>query len=254
MFDPYHAWLGIPPAEQPPDHYRVLGLVRFESDPDVISSAADRQMAHVRQTGRHHEREQAAMLNRLSAARVCLLDISGREQYDRMLRESLRIEQDGRAALVSPRPPMPGPTRLDSRKPPVVQSGLPTRSLPVQAKLATAHVACPHCQYTVEDDGSYAGKTVQCPACAGKFTVPGPAVISQGTVSPPRLQVIERTAKKWKLMQAAGGAGCVIFGLLFAATVRAPDALPAMVLAGAGAVVSFGFYAFGRFGAWWNHG
>ncbi len=47
-FDPYHRWLGIPPAEQPPHHYRLLGLGMFESDAEVIRDAATRQMAHVR--------------------------------------------------------------------------------------------------------------------------------------------------------------------------------------------------------------
>ena len=27
-FDPYHQWLGIPPEQQPPDHYALLGLKR----------------------------------------------------------------------------------------------------------------------------------------------------------------------------------------------------------------------------------
>ncbi len=35
-FAPYHKWLGIPPADQPANHYRLLGLNLFESDPDVI--------------------------------------------------------------------------------------------------------------------------------------------------------------------------------------------------------------------------
>lgn len=47
-FDPYHKWLRIPPAEQPPHHYLLPGIAAFESDPDVIEHAADRQMAHVR--------------------------------------------------------------------------------------------------------------------------------------------------------------------------------------------------------------
>ena len=47
-FDPYHKWLGIPPSEQPANHYRLLGVCDFEDDADVIDSAADRQMAHVR--------------------------------------------------------------------------------------------------------------------------------------------------------------------------------------------------------------
>ena len=47
-FDPYHTWLGIPPEEQPPHHYRLLGIKPFEEKPAVIESAADRQMAHLR--------------------------------------------------------------------------------------------------------------------------------------------------------------------------------------------------------------
>ena len=54
-FDPYHQWLGISPKDQPPNHYRLLGVDLFESDLDVISNAADQRMAHVRsfQTGQH---------------------------------------------------------------------------------------------------------------------------------------------------------------------------------------------------------
>ena len=33
-FDPYQAWLGIPPHDQPPNLYRLLGLVLFESNPE----------------------------------------------------------------------------------------------------------------------------------------------------------------------------------------------------------------------------
>jgi hypothetical protein len=47
VFDPYYKWLGIRPEHQPPDHYRLLGLERFESDRDVIQSAGERQTAHV---------------------------------------------------------------------------------------------------------------------------------------------------------------------------------------------------------------
>ena len=31
-FDPYHKWLGIPPQDQPPNHYRLLGVELFETD------------------------------------------------------------------------------------------------------------------------------------------------------------------------------------------------------------------------------
>ena len=34
QFDPYHKWLGIPPHEQPPSHYRLLRISEYESDQD----------------------------------------------------------------------------------------------------------------------------------------------------------------------------------------------------------------------------
>ncbi|MDO4627650.1 MAG: hypothetical protein Q4C70_00545, partial [Planctomycetia bacterium] len=89
-FDPYHTWLGISPAEQPPNHYRLLGIPLFESNQDVISNAADRQMAHIRtfQSGKH-SKESQKLLNELSAARVVLLDATKRTAYDTQLRATM---------------------------------------------------------------------------------------------------------------------------------------------------------------------
>ncbi len=94
LFDPYRQWLGIPPKEQPPNHYRLLGIGPFESDPDVISNAADRQMTHVRtyQSGKRSELSQQ-ILNELAAARVCLLDPSNKAKYDSQLRAKGGAEQ-----------------------------------------------------------------------------------------------------------------------------------------------------------------
>lgn len=102
MFDPYRKWLGIPPEEQPPDHYRLLGVGRFESDTDAISNAADRQMAHVRnfRSGEDAVLSQR-ILNELSAARVCLLDSQRKAEYDAQLRR--------RQAAGSPVPPQVAP-------------------------------------------------------------------------------------------------------------------------------------------------
>jgi hypothetical protein len=113
-FDPYRKWLGILPAEQPPDHYRLLGIVRFEDDRDTISNAADRQMAHVRtfQTGPHSSLSQK-LLNEIAAARVCLLDETRKAEYDRQLRakESRPAQPTGAAPTelvlrsIDPMPP-----------------------------------------------------------------------------------------------------------------------------------------------------
>ena len=85
-FDAYHKWLGIPPGEQPPDHYRLLGVQRFETDLDVIESGADRQAIALRifQIGPNAEMA-ARLLNEVSAARLCLLQPREKKKYDRTL-------------------------------------------------------------------------------------------------------------------------------------------------------------------------
>lgn len=89
-FNGYHVWLGIPANEQPPNHYRLLGIAVFESDLDVIDHAADRQMAHVRtfQSGRHQALSQQ-ILNELANARLCLLNAPRKAEYDEQLRAKL---------------------------------------------------------------------------------------------------------------------------------------------------------------------
>ncbi|MFM7072720.1 MAG: hypothetical protein ACKO38_13100 [Planctomycetota bacterium] len=86
-FDPYLNWLGIPPAEQPPDHYRLLGLARFESDPRRIEAASDERMAEIRryQSGPRMAYTQR-LLKEISIARLCLLDIQSKASYDTVLR------------------------------------------------------------------------------------------------------------------------------------------------------------------------
>jgi hypothetical protein len=104
-FDPYLHWLGIRDPRRPPDHYRLLGVEQFESDPEVLANAADRQMSHVRtfQAGRHSAESQQ-LLNELAAAKVCLLNPKLKAAYDAALREKLSP-----LASVQPPPPPPPP-------------------------------------------------------------------------------------------------------------------------------------------------
>lgn len=119
-FDPYHRWLGIPPEEQPPNHYRLLGLVQYESDPEVIENAANQRMAHLRsfQAGRHAADSQR-LLNEVAAARICLLNADKKAAYDDELR----------ASEIPPATP-PTPSEVP---PPVVppQSAQPISSPPI---------------------------------------------------------------------------------------------------------------------------
>ncbi len=82
-FDPYYKWLAIPPDEQPANHYRLLGLKVFEADSDVIATAADRQMSHVRSfQGGSQAAASQRLLNELSAARLSLLSGEKKAAYD----------------------------------------------------------------------------------------------------------------------------------------------------------------------------
>lgn len=89
-FDPYHVWLGIPLAEQPPSLYRLLSLVEFEENADVIASAADRQMAHLKsfQSGTHSDLSQK-LLNEVAAAKIRLLNVDAKASYDEYLNRQL---------------------------------------------------------------------------------------------------------------------------------------------------------------------
>ncbi len=89
-FDPYRKWLGIPPEDQPPHHYRLLGIETFETDADVIANAVDGRMSQVKnyQTGKFSALSQK-ILNEIAAARVCLLNPQKKTAYDEALRQRL---------------------------------------------------------------------------------------------------------------------------------------------------------------------
>ena len=114
-FDPYRKWLGIPPGDQPPHHYRLLGVEPFESDPDVIANAADARMAHVKtfQTGKHSDLSQE-LLNEIAAAKVCLLQPEKKAQYDRALHRRLEAKEQAARAAVPKAVPVSSPSSLPS--------------------------------------------------------------------------------------------------------------------------------------------
>ena len=107
-FDPYHKWLGISPDERLPTHYRLLGLIAFESDPEVIEAAADRVMSYLQEvsTGAEMARAQK-LLSEVSRARICLLNAEQKAAYDEKLREqlaALEADEKLRSRLPSQQP------------------------------------------------------------------------------------------------------------------------------------------------------
>ena len=103
-FDPYHKWLGIPPCDQPPNHYRLLGIQLFESDHDVIETAAEKQMSYLQSVaiGPHTEESQS-LLNEVAHVKVCLLNPVHKSEYDNSLQQEWpnRKVRVGIAVLVS---------------------------------------------------------------------------------------------------------------------------------------------------------
>lgn len=93
-FDAYHVWLGIPIEDQPPHHYRLLGIPLFESDPQVIAIAAQRQIAHIKAFAIGPQSDVSQdLLNQLARAKVCLLNPTRKAEYDATLRARLSLEE-----------------------------------------------------------------------------------------------------------------------------------------------------------------
>ncbi len=132
-FDPYYHWLGISPEDGPPDHYRLLGLRRFESDANIIRAAAEQRFVYLRTFQLSPQADLAErLLNEIAAAKVCLLDAQAKESYDAKLtdaeRSSESLDPDEaeayRAAEVLPVLPLP------PSYPPVIGEGGASREMP----------------------------------------------------------------------------------------------------------------------------
>lgn len=125
QFDPYLNWLGIPLHEQPPNFYRLLGIVLFESSPQIIEQAADRQSLAVGayQAGPHGELCQR-LLSEIAMARFNLLEPQQKAAYDAQLQQTLAYR--GERAVAAPPPPTIGGTAAPQFPP----AGMPPPYVP----------------------------------------------------------------------------------------------------------------------------
>jgi hypothetical protein len=133
-FDAYHELLGIAPSEQPPNHYRLLGVTLFEATPTVIERAADRQMAHLRsfQVGKHSGDSQR-LLNEVSRARHVLLSDTERAAYDGQLRARLAPAPQPAPQPMQPVTQLPLPPAFQQPYPQPIQPQIqPQNQLPLQ--------------------------------------------------------------------------------------------------------------------------
>jgi len=112
-FDPYQQWFGIPTGEQPPDHYRLLGVEPFCDDSERIAQAADQQMMRIGALLRgDHAREAQRILGQLASAKICLADPNTKTTYDAALRGRLAANARSTSKTASP------PAKAESSAPP----------------------------------------------------------------------------------------------------------------------------------------
>jgi hypothetical protein len=104
--DSYSRWLDIPAEEQPPNHYRLLGVNLFEPDRAAIDAAAKRLMAHLQRNAVGDEAPAVrALLTEIANARVCLLTPQKRNDYDARLRSKLNSTASAQEASAPPSQP-----------------------------------------------------------------------------------------------------------------------------------------------------
>ena len=136
VFDPYREWLGIEPHELPADHYRLLGLSRFEADLAKIAAAADGRMGLIRsnQTGPRGAFTYT-LLNEITAAKLCLLSPVAKAQYDKFLQEFLQNRRQAQGPVVPARffPTAVPLTALPPAYSPYQTAGVPTLEPPLAA-------------------------------------------------------------------------------------------------------------------------
>ncbi|QGJ71210.1 Hypothetical protein PBC10988_29140 [Planctomycetales bacterium 10988] len=102
-FNPYQEWLGISLADQPPNHYQLLGLGRIQTTPESVRSAQAAREAELKfhQEGDHSEAAQR-LLEEIRVAALILGNEEKRHRYDEMLRLEQAADVKKSAPLHTP--------------------------------------------------------------------------------------------------------------------------------------------------------
>lgn len=148
-FDPYANWLGIAPAEQPPDAYRLLGLPRYESDTAKISAAieARRTLLRAQQQGPHAEQAKRLLVE-VEKAESSLTDSAAKSRYDMMLKltypagadaDETAASGDSTADSTGAKPRTAKKAEVD----PISEAAQPAAAMPLAAPLGATPVTPP---------------------------------------------------------------------------------------------------------------
>lgn len=152
-FDPYYHWLGIPPAEQPANWYRLLGLANFEADPVVINNASNQRLQFLRSHANGPYNQLALrVIQEVERARNGLLDSGTRTAYEAGLRpvlaarEAAKQQREGVTGVApgnqpgyrAPIQPSPGPIVGPSQTPRSTPPSLPVNVVPSASQVVVS--------------------------------------------------------------------------------------------------------------------
>lgn len=162
-FDPYYAWFGIPPQEQPPNLYRLLALSPGEADPARILGAIERTQKLLEPHLYGQQRMEAErLLAEVSAARSVLMNPASKASYDSQLSVGSSRSSSGESGgFKRPAPrgagPNPSPSPADTAmRGPLPMNAPPGMSPPAAAPMATLAPAPVYPQsYGYPAPGSY---------------------------------------------------------------------------------------------------
>jgi len=128
-FNPYSAWFDIPTNQQPPDHYRLLGVEMLEPDLKVLTRAARKRLAILKTHADGPESSFVRQMKReVEIVYACLIDVDSRMAYDRSLglhksqASDRNASQSGKTSAArdsrAKLPPLPDDSDAESESPP----------------------------------------------------------------------------------------------------------------------------------------
>ena len=115
-FDPYAKWLKIPAEEQPADHYRLLGLKRFEESKERIEDAVAKRAEFLQALSMgEYVADAQRILNEVARARISLVNPDKKAKYDAALREQIaKLEAAANDSQAESKPiPMAVPIQVE---------------------------------------------------------------------------------------------------------------------------------------------
>jgi hypothetical protein len=138
-FNPYFEWFGIAGAESRPNHYALLGLKPFESDPSAITAACQQRISVLKKASAGaHEALRRQVFEELATAKRTLCDPALKQRYDERLRQHVQNRRLGKSAVRS----SSATVAQTTQKPAGVNLLPPTRVAPSEANESNGFLEC----------------------------------------------------------------------------------------------------------------